>query len=51
MLLEALHRRLAAGVTSLGLGVQATNRAALRLYLDVGLSIDREFRTYSAGSR
>lgn len=33
------------------LGVQATNRAALRVYLDVGLRIDREFRTYRAPTR
>lgn len=48
MLLEALRRRVAAGATSLGLGVQAENRGALDLYLGVGLQIDREFRTYVA---
>lgn len=48
MLLEALRRRVAAGASSLGLGVQAANRSALSLYLGVGLKIDREFRTYTA---
>jgi ribosomal protein S18 acetylase RimI-like enzyme len=48
MLLEALRRRVAAGATSLGLGVQASNEGALNLYLGVGLNIDREFRTYKA---
>jgi ribosomal protein S18 acetylase RimI-like enzyme len=48
MLLDALRRRVTAGATSLGLSVQAENRAALRMYLDAGLQIDREFRTYAA---
>jgi ribosomal protein S18 acetylase RimI-like enzyme len=48
MLLEALRRRVAAGASSLGLSVQAANEAALRMYLDAGLQIDREFRTYTA---
>jgi ribosomal protein S18 acetylase RimI-like enzyme len=48
MLLEALRRRVAGGATSLGLGVQATNKGALDLYLAAGLNIDREFRTYVA---
>ena len=48
LLLEGLHRRVAAGATSLGLSVQASNEAALTLYLDAGLEIDREFRTYLA---
>jgi ribosomal protein S18 acetylase RimI-like enzyme len=48
MLLDALRRRVAAGATSLGLSVQAANAAALRLYTDAGLTIDREFRTYTA---
>lgn len=51
MLLEALRRRVAGGATSLGLSVQATNRGALGLYLDVGLRVDREFRTYRAPTR
>lgn len=48
MLLDAMRRRVAAGATSLGLSVQATNETALNLYLDAGLQIDREFRTYTA---
>jgi ribosomal protein S18 acetylase RimI-like enzyme len=48
LLLEALRRRVAAGATSLGLSVQAENRAALRIYLEAGLQINREFRTYRA---
>lgn len=48
MLLEALHRRIAGGATAVGLGVQAANEGALKLYLGVGLEIDREFRTYAA---
>jgi ribosomal protein S18 acetylase RimI-like enzyme len=51
MLLEALRRRVAAGATSLGLSVQAANRAALQMYLAAGLKIDREFRTYKAPDR
>jgi ribosomal protein S18 acetylase RimI-like enzyme len=46
MLLEAMRRRMAAGATGVGLGVQAANEGALKLYLGVGLQIDREFRTY-----
>lgn len=48
MLLEALRRRVAAGATSLGLSVQAANRGALKMYLEAGLELDREFRTYAA---
>lgn len=48
MLLEALRRRVSAGATSLGLAVQAANRGALKMYLEAGLRIDREFRTYEA---
>lgn len=47
LLLEALRRRVADGASSLGLSVQAANREALTLYLDAGLQIDREFRTYA----
>jgi ribosomal protein S18 acetylase RimI-like enzyme len=47
MLLEAMRRRVAAGATALGLGVQAANEGALKLYLGVGLEIDREFRTFT----
>lgn len=46
MLLDALRRRVAAGATSLGLSVRATNETALNLYLACGLKVDREFRTY-----
>jgi ribosomal protein S18 acetylase RimI-like enzyme len=46
LLLEALHRRADAGATALGLGVVADNRAALKLYLDVGLRVDREWRDF-----
>ena len=48
LLLEALRRRIAGGATSLGLSVQAANDRALNLYLQAGLTIDREFRTYEA---
>lgn len=48
LLLEALHRQLAAGATSLGLAVQATNATALRLYESVGLVVDREWQTWRA---
>jgi mycothiol synthase len=51
MLLEAMRRRIAGGATSLGLGVQATNERALNLYLQAGLKIDREFRTYKAPAK
>lgn len=46
LLLEALHRRRAGGAKALGLAVQAENQAALRLYLGVGLQIDREWQTH-----
>ena len=49
LLLAALHRRIDAGATTLGLSVQAENRGALRLYLDAGLTVDREWRTYVPG--
>ena len=49
LLLEALRRRVAAGATALGLSVSALNPDALRLYLDVGLVVDREWRTYLPG--
>ena len=51
MLLDAMRRRIAAGATTLGLSVQATNETALNLYLNAGLQIDREFRTYTAPNR
>ena len=46
LLLEAFRRHVAAGATKLGLSVQAGNRAALDLYLGVGLAIDREWLIY-----
>jgi ribosomal protein S18 acetylase RimI-like enzyme len=46
LLLEAFRRHIAAGATKLGLSVQAGNRAALDLYLGVGLAIDREWRIF-----
>ena len=49
LLLEALHRRRAAGATTLGLSVQADNRGALGLYVDVGLAVDREWMEYRPG--
>ena len=47
MLVEALRRRVADGATSLGLAVQAANRGALGMYLDVGLEIEREWMQYT----
>lgn len=46
LLLETLRQRVAAGATSLGLGVMAHNRGALGLYLGVGLRIDREWLAF-----
>ncbi|WP_426561470.1 GNAT family N-acetyltransferase [Angustibacter sp. McL0619] len=46
LLLESLHRRVSTGATALGLSVSALNPDALRLYLEVGLVVDREWRTY-----
>jgi len=46
LLLEAFARRVCAGATRLGLGVSAGNPDALRLYLGVGLEVDREWRRY-----
>jgi ribosomal protein S18 acetylase RimI-like enzyme len=47
LLLEAMRRYIAAGASSLGLGVMAENRKALRLYQDVGLEIEREWQFYA----
>ncbi len=47
LILEAFGRRLAAGATSLGLGVSAANVDALRLYLDLGLVVDREWMVFA----
>ncbi|GAA4345214.1 GNAT family N-acetyltransferase [Angustibacter luteus] len=46
LLLEALRRQVDAGAQRLGLGVSAQNPDALRLYLDIGLVVDREWRSY-----
>lgn len=46
LLLEALRRRRDAGATTLGLSVQATNRAALDLYLSVGLAVTQEWLNF-----
>jgi ribosomal protein S18 acetylase RimI-like enzyme len=47
LILETFHRRAAAGATSVGLGVMASNRGALALYLDIGLEIEREWQSYA----
>jgi ribosomal protein S18 acetylase RimI-like enzyme len=47
LLLESLARRIAAGADPVGLSVQAENRSAIGLYLDVGLTIDREWQHFS----
>lgn len=43
---EAFGRRLAGGAVRLGLGVSAANPDALRMYLTLGLEIDREWMAY-----
>jgi ribosomal protein S18 acetylase RimI-like enzyme len=47
LILETFARRIAAGATSVGLGVMASNRGALALYLDIGLEIERENQFYA----
>ncbi|HYN75634.1 MAG TPA: GNAT family N-acetyltransferase, partial [Candidatus Limnocylindria bacterium] len=47
LILEAFGRRMAAGATGLGLGVSAANVDALRLYLDLGLGVDREWMVFA----
>lgn len=47
LMLEAFRRRVEAGAVRVGLGVSADNPDALRLYLSVGLVIDREWRRYA----
>jgi ribosomal protein S18 acetylase RimI-like enzyme len=47
MLLESFRRRVDAGATKIGLGVSAANPDALRLYLDLGLVVDREWKRYA----
>jgi ribosomal protein S18 acetylase RimI-like enzyme len=49
LLLEGLDRLAALGAGKLGLAVIAGNRAALGLYLDVGLQIEREWQTFVPG--
>jgi ribosomal protein S18 acetylase RimI-like enzyme len=46
LLLESFRRRVTAGATLLGLSVQGNNRDAIGLYLDVGLTIDREWMRF-----
>lgn len=50
LILEAFRHRVAGGATQLGLGVSADNPDALRLYLSVGLEIDREWRHFAPPS-
>ncbi len=47
LVIETFRRRLAAGATSLGLGVMGANRTALRLYLDLGLTVEREWQSWA----
>ncbi|SHF59674.1 Acetyltransferase (GNAT) family protein [Jatrophihabitans endophyticus] len=47
LLLAALRHYRTAGATVLGLGVEAENATALRLYEGVGLRIDREWQTFA----
>lgn len=47
LLTQALLRRIESGAARLGLGVSADNPQALGLYQDVGLLVDREWRTYA----
>jgi len=48
LLLAGLHELALAGVERLGLSVMGENRSALRLYLDAGLPVDREWQLYAA---
>ena len=48
LLLEGLRRRVAAGATTVGLGVQAANAGAIALYTGVGLEVVREWQVYAA---
>jgi len=50
LLLEAFRRRVAAGATTLGLGVQAENVGAIALYTGIGLIIDREWQIFAPPS-
>ncbi len=46
LLLESFGRRTAAGATHLGLSDETDNAKILRLYLDVGLVVEREWMNY-----
>jgi ribosomal protein S18 acetylase RimI-like enzyme len=46
LLLAGLRQLVDAGANKLGLGVMATNDGALRMYLDAGLRIEREFQSF-----
>ena len=46
LVLESFRRLVASGASALGLGVMAANRGALGLYLDIGLSVDREWQQW-----
>lgn len=46
LLATALRIQRDAGATTLGLGVQAANRGALKMYLDAGLEIEREWMSF-----
>lgn len=48
LLLTAFDRLARGGATRLGLGVLAENASALRLYVGVGLRVDREWQTFAA---
>jgi len=48
LLLATYDALVRGGATKLGLGVLAANQSALRLYVGVGLRVDREWQTFSA---
>ena len=47
LLLHSLDELIGRGATSLALGVQGANEAAIRLYRDVGFRVDRAWRSYA----
>jgi ribosomal protein S18 acetylase RimI-like enzyme len=47
LLLHALAALLEEGAATLALGVQGANDTAIRLYRDVGFTVDREWRSYA----
>jgi len=49
LLATALRRMVAGGASGLGLSVMGDNRGALAMYLDAGLPVEREWRTYLLG--